>query len=163
MSVDTTKREVEEHESKDNPHPDSAAASDLYTDDDARAATDGQIDAATVDGFEATELTSGFDYVDTDEPTSPAEGEEWYDVDGDAAFVFDGETWLEQTISDHGKLSSVEPGDHRSDTNIRNVLASGDAIKFPTFATENDLPTGMPEGSVVYVAGTGKLYVEDGQ
>lgn len=73
--VDTTKREVEEHESKQNPHSDSASAtafsdhenagnphadsasaSDLYTDQQARDATDGQIDAETVDGQHASDL-----------------------------------------------------------------------------------------------------------
>ncbi|WP_115863372.1 hypothetical protein [Halorussus litoreus] len=161
-NVDTTKREVEGHEAKANPHSDSAAASDLYTDDDARAATDGQIDAETVDGLHATEITSSVNYVSTTEPSNPSEGEEWFDPDADAVYIWDGNAWLEETISDHRKLSSVQPGQHRSDSNIRNVIASGNAIPFPVYATEGDLPSGLSEGSVAYVSSTGELYVEDG-
>jgi hypothetical protein len=50
MTVDTTQREVEEHQA------DSGAHHTRYSDSEARAATDGQIDADTVDGLHASDL-----------------------------------------------------------------------------------------------------------
>lgn len=61
---------------------------------------------------------SGYDYVQTAQPVDAKEGETWYDVDGDAAFVFDGAAWIEMTVTDHAQLSGVNPGAHRSDSNI---------------------------------------------
>ncbi|WP_232703154.1 hypothetical protein [Halobacterium wangiae] len=64
----------------------------------------------------------GYDYVQTDQPANPEEGQTWYDVDGDAAFVYDGAAWLEMTVTDHGQLSGVTAGAHRSDANIRTTV-----------------------------------------
>ncbi len=79
-------------------------------------------DAETVDGYDADDLRTGFDYVDDVEPSNPTEGEEWYDPSANAAYVYDGAAWLEETVSDHGKLSGVSPGQH---FDAGNALAFG--------------------------------------
>jgi hypothetical protein len=56
----------------------------------------------------------GYDYVQDGEPTEAVEGEEWYDPGADAAFVYDGSGWVEQTVTDHGQLSGVSAADHHS-------------------------------------------------
>jgi len=61
---------------------------------------------------------AGYDYVQTDPPSNPSEGETWYDVDADGAFVYDGAGWVEMTVTDHGQLSGIQAGQHRSDSNI---------------------------------------------
>ncbi|MFB6087857.1 MAG: hypothetical protein ABEJ85_04990, partial [Haloarculaceae archaeon] len=60
----------------------------------------------------------GYDYVQTAQPGDPKEGETWYDVDGDAAFVYDGASWVQMTVTDHAQLSGVTAGAHRTDSNI---------------------------------------------
>mgnify|MGYP000194574385 CR=1 FL=1 len=42
------------------------------------------------------------------------------------------------------------------------VLDVADRIELPTYATIGDVPTGMPEGSLVYVSDDGDLAWEDG-
>jgi hypothetical protein len=39
----------------------------------------------------------GFDYVQDAEPTSPSEGEEWFDTGANEAYVYDGAGWLQET------------------------------------------------------------------
>lgn len=56
----------------------------------------------------------GYDYVQPGEPTDAVEGEEWYDTDADAAFVYTGTAWVEQTVTDHGQLSGVSPANHHA-------------------------------------------------
>ncbi len=56
----------------------------------------------------------GFDYVQDPSPQNPEEGEEWYDTGSDRAFVYDGSTWIEQTIGSHDKLSNVTASQHHS-------------------------------------------------
>ena len=56
----------------------------------------------------------GYNYVQDAEPGDPSEGEEWYDTGADAAFVYDGSAWIEQTVVDHGQLSGIGSGDHHS-------------------------------------------------
>lgn len=54
----------------------------------------------------------GFDYVQAEPPGDPVEGQEWYDTDDDAAYVYDGAAWVEQTVVDHSQLSGVGANDH---------------------------------------------------
>ncbi|MBV0901826.1 hypothetical protein [Haloarcula salina] len=54
----------------------------------------------------------GFDYVQAEPPGDPVEGQEWYDTDDDGAYVYDGSTWVEQTVVDHSQLSGVGANDH---------------------------------------------------
>lgn len=56
----------------------------------------------------------GFDYVQDPSPQDPSEGEEWYDTGSDSAFVYTGSAWVEQTITDHSKLSGIGSSDHHS-------------------------------------------------
>lgn len=65
---------------------------------------------------------TGYDYVQTDQPENPQEGETWYDVDADRAYVYDGANWVEMTVTDHGQLSGVGSGQHRSDGNVRDTV-----------------------------------------
>jgi len=56
----------------------------------------------------------GYNYVQDAQPADPSEGEEWYDTGANAAFVYDGSAWIEQTVVDHGQLSGIGSGDHHS-------------------------------------------------
>jgi len=56
----------------------------------------------------------GYNYVQDAQPADPSEGEEWYDIGANAAFVYDGSAWIEQTVVDHGQLSGIGSGDHHS-------------------------------------------------
>jgi len=65
---------------------------------------------------------SGYDYVQDAQPSEAVEGETWYDTGVDEAYVYDGANWLELTVLDHGELSGVAAGDHRSDQNIEDTV-----------------------------------------
>lgn len=73
----------------------------------------------------------GFDYVQDPQPSEPTEGEEWYDTDGNAAYVYDGAEWIEETITTHDKLSGVTSDQHHApptstDSHVdRTVYGSG--------------------------------------
>jgi len=54
----------------------------------------------------------GYDYVQSGQPADPLEGESWYDKDANEAYVYDGASWLELSVGDHGELSGVQPGQH---------------------------------------------------
>ena len=56
----------------------------------------------------------GYNYVQDAEPADPDEGEEWYDSWNNAAFVYDGTVWIEQTVADHSQLTGVNQDDHHS-------------------------------------------------
>jgi len=58
----------------------------------------------------------GYDYVQDAEPTDATEGEEWYDTGANAAYVYDGANWIEQTVVDHTQLSGVSSGQHHTKT-----------------------------------------------
>ncbi|WP_125920005.1 hypothetical protein [Haloparvum sedimenti] len=55
-----------------------------------------------------------YTYVQDAQPASPEEGESWYDTSENAAYVYDGASWIEQTVVDHGELSGVGSGDHHA-------------------------------------------------
>lgn len=50
---------------------------------------------------------AGYDYVQAGEPEEPTEGQTWYDIDGDSAFVYDGVGWVEMTVVDYAQLSGT--------------------------------------------------------
>lgn len=56
----------------------------------------------------------GYNYVQDATPSGAVEGEEWYDTGANAAYVYDGASWIEQTVSDHGQLSGVSAADHHA-------------------------------------------------
>lgn len=56
----------------------------------------------------------GYDYVQNAQPVNPGEGQTWYDIDGNAAYVFDGNAWVQMTVTDHGQLSGVGANDHHT-------------------------------------------------
>ena len=60
----------------------------------------------------------GYDYVETFYPDDAQEGESLYHLTEDAAFVYTGIEWTEQTVTDHSQLSGVNEGDHRSDSRV---------------------------------------------
>ena len=63
----------------------------------------------------------GYDYVETFYPSDAEEGEELYHLTENAAFVYDGAGWIEQTVTDHSQLSGVNEGDHRSDQRVSDL------------------------------------------
>jgi microcystin-dependent protein len=63
----------------------------------------------------------GYDYVETFFPSDAEEGEDLYHLTKDAAFVYDGAEWIEQTVTDHSQLSGVNAGDHRSDSQVSDL------------------------------------------
>jgi len=69
--------------------------------------------------------SSGFDYVQDPNPQAPEEGEEWYDTGSNAAFVYTGDEWVEQTIVDHGQLSGVGANDHHAPPSSTNSHEGG--------------------------------------
>ncbi|GAA0648788.1 hypothetical protein [Salarchaeum japonicum] len=76
----------------------------------------------------------GFDYVQAPAPAEPEEGESWYDTDANAAFVYTGTEWVEQTVVSHDQLSNVSANDHHSPPTQTAVESSGSGY-FSTPAT----------------------------
>jgi len=70
----------------------------------------------------------GFDYVQDPSPQEPKEGEEWYDTGSNAAYVYDGAEWIEQTIVDHGQLSGIGASDHHSRPTSTNNASNTDSF-----------------------------------
>lgn len=62
----------------------------------------------------------GYDYVQdsTNEPQNPREGQEWYQPDTDDVKTYDGGTWVDVKISDHGQLSGVSEADHHQPVTV---------------------------------------------
>lgn len=58
--------------------------------------------------------SGGYTYVQNPEPTQPDEGETWYDVGSNKAFVFTGTEWVELTVVAHGSLSGIDASDHHT-------------------------------------------------
>ena len=54
----------------------------------------------------------GYDYVETFYPSDAEEGESLYHLDEDAAYVYTGTEWTEQTVTDHSQLSGVGEDTH---------------------------------------------------
>lgn len=74
----------------------------------------------------ASSQFQGYDYVQTSQPSTPSEGETWYDVDADAAYVYDGASWTDMTVTDHGQLSGVTSSAHHSKpTSTQNTTPGG--------------------------------------
>jgi hypothetical protein len=63
----------------------------------------------------------GYDYVETYFPGDAEEGEDLYHLTENAAFVYTGSQWIEQTVTDHSQLSGVNEGDHRSDQRVSDL------------------------------------------
>jgi hypothetical protein len=58
--------------------------------------------------------TSGFDYVQDTQPSLPGEGETWYDTSADEAYVYDGSTFLEMSVTGHSELGGVVADNHHA-------------------------------------------------
>ncbi|EMA57163.1 hypothetical protein [Halorubrum lipolyticum] len=63
----------------------------------------------------------GYDYVESFFPDDAEEGESLYHLTEDAAFVYTGTEWTEQTVTEHGQLSGVSEGDHRTDQQVSDL------------------------------------------
>ena len=63
----------------------------------------------------------GYDYVEASYPSGADEGESLYHLTENAAFVYSGTEWIEQTVTDHSQLSGVNEGDHRSDQRVSDL------------------------------------------
>lgn len=99
--------------------------------------------------------SSKYTYVQDATPTGAEQSETWYTVNGNAdydpgAYVYDGSTWVATTVTDHEQLGNVTGMQHHQD-----------GVEHPVYASTADVPSGLPQGTVVYVQGDG-LYVEDG-
>jgi hypothetical protein len=55
-----------------------------------------------------------YDYVQPGAPADAVEGETWYDTDDDEAYVYDGASWHQQTVTAHGELGNVTSDQHHS-------------------------------------------------
>lgn len=72
----------------------------------------------------------GYNYVQDSEPSSPSEGEEWYDTGENEAYVYDGTSWLRLTLVDHGALAGLGDDDHpqyATDTRLDGHIADAGA------------------------------------
>lgn len=83
----------------------------------------------------------GYNYVQDATPSDPSEGEEWYDTGVNAAYVYDGASWIELTVVDHSQLSGVTASDHHtrySDSEasaaapVQSVNGATGAVSVPT-------------------------------
>ena len=63
----------------------------------------------------------GYDYVMAGYPSDAEEGESLYHLTENAAFVYSGSAWVEQTVTDHSQLSGVNEGDHRNDSRVSDL------------------------------------------
>jgi hypothetical protein len=105
----------------------------------------------------------GYDYVQGTEPTSPKEGETWYDTSTNVkeAYVYNGSQWLQLSVVDHGELGNIQAGDHRSDENIRqtvdgsNLESLGIGSLFTTGSVSDE--TSNRSLSTTYTNDTGNL------
>jgi len=89
----------------------------------------------------------GYDYVQDAEPADAETGETWFDTGANSGHVYDGATWLEQTVTNHSQLSGVGAGTHHT----------------PGVATYNQTsePTGN-SGESWFNPDNGVYYVHDG-
>lgn len=55
-----------------------------------------------------------YTYVQDSQPGGAEEGETWYDTGSNAAYVYDGASWIEQTVVDRSQLSGVGGADHHT-------------------------------------------------
>ncbi|WP_206750396.1 hypothetical protein, partial [Halorubrum sp. SS7] len=55
-----------------------------------------------------------YTYVMDGYPSDAEEGESLYHVTEDAAYVYTGSSWVEQTVTNHGQLAGVSAADHHS-------------------------------------------------
>ncbi len=58
--------------------------------------------------------TSGFDYVQDTTPSTPTEGETWYDTSADEAYVYDATAFVEMTVTGHSELGGVGAANHHA-------------------------------------------------
>jgi len=82
-------------------------------------------------GWSGTIPEQLYTYVQTAKPTGAEEGESWYDLDDDKAYVFiDGQgTTTELTLDDHAQLAGVGPSDHHDPVSVSDPLAqSGQSL-----------------------------------
>lgn len=57
---------------------------------------------------------AAYTYVQNAQPSGAEEGESWYDTGANAAYVYDGASWIEQTVAAHSDLSGVSSSNHHS-------------------------------------------------
>jgi hypothetical protein len=58
--------------------------------------------------------TSGFDYVQDTTPSTPTEGETWYDTGANEAYVYDASAFVEISVTGHSELSEVVADNHHA-------------------------------------------------
>jgi hypothetical protein len=55
-------------------------------------------------------------------PSDAEEGESLYHVTEDAAYVYTGSSWVEQTVTNHSQLAGVSEGDHRTESQVQQAV-----------------------------------------
>jgi len=66
-------------------------------------------------------IEKNFSFVNTSEPADAEEGQTWYDPGDDVARVYNGNSWEQMNITQHGSLSGVTEGQHRSDQRVADL------------------------------------------
>lgn len=85
-----------------------------------------------------------YTYVQDAEPSSPAEGETWYDTGANAAYVWDGAAWIEETVTELTNLSDVS------------------GVNSLTEDTQANRPSAGTEGRIYIESDTGRVLYDDG-
>lgn len=85
-----------------------------------------------------------YTYVQDAEPSSPAEGETWYDTGANAAYVWDGAAWIEETVTELTNLSDVS------------------GVTSLTEDTQANRPSAGTEGRIYIESDTGRVLYDDG-
>jgi hypothetical protein len=80
-------------------------------------------------GWSGTIPEQLYTYVQTAKPTGAEEGESWYDLDDDKAYVFvDGQGSTTQlTLDDHAQLAGIGPADHHNPVTVSSPLVEDNA------------------------------------
>ena len=91
-----------------------------------------------------------YTYVMDGYPSDAEEGESLYHVTEDAAYVYTGSSWVEQTVTNHGQLAGISEGDHRSDQRV------ADLAPVQSRYTDNEARTAV-DGSSVSVGNADQL------
>jgi len=88
-------------------------------------------------------IEANFTFVNVEEPAEPEEGDTWYNPDTDEAAVWDSNAWQQMNVTQHGSLSGVTEGQHRTDQRVADLApvqsVEGNTGDVTGLATDSDL------------------------
>lgn len=96
-----------------------------------------------------------YTYVQDGFPDGAKEGESLYHITNNAAYVFSGVDWIEQTVTNHSQLAGISEGDHRSDQRVSDLAPvqsvngnTGDVTAVPSgvITMWSGSPSNVPSG-----------------